>query len=776
MSMIRRRLRFFKIRRIITLILSLAVLVVIFDRYIFPLPEDRLHKPSATFVYGRDEILIGAYISSDYFWRKPVALEDISPLLQKSVLACEDRWFYYHPGVNIVSLISAAIDDIKAGKIVRGGSTITMQVARMMEPRRRTVIAKAIEILRSFQLELHYSKKELLEIYFNMAPYGGNIEGVGAASHFYFGKRPLELTASQAALLTSIPNSPNVLRPDINAKSGIKVRDRVLGVLRKRGIISEAVYSEALDEEIIPCKIVPSHIAPHFARDLAMNNKGESEIISTLDSRIQNICRGVATKYRDDLLSRGISNAAIVVLKNSSGEVMAMVGSLDYDDSVHQGQVNGATAPRSPGSALKPFLYAMALDKGLISPNAMLEDLPIYFAGYSPENYDREYRGAVSAGDALRLSLNVPAVSLLSQVGQPDLYRLLRTGGLSTLFRKDYEYGLPIVLGSCEVRLIDLVTLYSAFGRNGRYIPYQTELYEPTGKTEQIFSPGSTYIVSEILSEVQRPDFPSSWEYSPNIPRVAWKTGTSYGRRDAWSIGYNPEYTVGVWVGNFRGEPSSYLVGADAAAPMLFEIFTTISSGNVGWFDLPSCVSTRLVCSSSGAPAGEYCASTVEELYIPGISSVRSCGIHQGILVDSLSGIRLCRFCSGGKHPVTRVYECWPPKMATWLVKAGRVITPIPEHNPDCTGTYAGDRPVIVSPVDDVVYVIRNHMPLEEQEIKLEASVATGVRSIFWFVDGELCGRVKPGEQLFYLPQAGSHKVICSDDEGRSTTITLCVE
>ena len=770
------RLRFFIIRRIITLILSFTILVVLLDRHVFPLPDDRLHRPSATFVYSRDENLLGAYISSDYYWRRPVALKDIAPLLQKSVLACEDRWFYYHPGVNVISLISAAIDDIKAGRIVRGGSTITMQVARMMEPRRRTVMTKTIEILRSFQLELHYSKKELLEIYFNMAPYGGNIEGVGTASHFYFGKRPLELSASQAALLTSVPNSPNALRPDINAGSGIKARDRVLGVMRRRGIISEAMYREALDEEIISCKIAPSRIAPHFARDLAISNKGKSEIISTLDSRIQNISRGVAAKYKDDLSSRGISNAAIVVLENSTGEVMAMVGSLDFDDSAHQGQVNGATAPRSPGSALKPFLYAMALDGGLISPNTMLEDLPVYFAGYSPENYDRKFRGAVSAADALRLSLNVPAVSLLSQVGQPDLYRLLRTGGLSTLFRKDYEYGLPIVLGSCEVRLIDLVTLYSAFSRGGRYIPHRAELSRPAGKTEQIFSRGSSYIISEILSEVRRPDFPSSWEYSPNIPRVAWKTGTSYGRRDAWSIGYNSEYTVGVWVGNFRGEPSSYLVGADAAAPMLFEIFNAISPGNAAWFDPPSSVSTRLVCNVSGAPAGEYCPSTVEELHIPGISPMRPCGIHRGVLADSLSGIRLCRFCSEGKHPVTRVYECWPPKMATWLVKAGRVITPIPEHNPDCTGAYAGDRPVIVSPVNDVVYVIRKHVPLEEQEITLEASVAAGARNIFWFVDGDLCGRVKPGERLFYLPRAGLHKVICSDDEGRSTTITLRVE
>ena len=770
-------MHFLSFRNIIAIIVSIILLLILLDRVIFPLPKERLHKPTATFVYSRDKNLLGAFISSDYYWRKPVALKDISPLLQKSVLSCEDRWFYYHPGVNLFSLFSAAIDDIKARHIVRGGSTITMQVARMMEPKERTIGSKIIEILRALQLEMHYSKREILELYFNLAPYGGNIEGVGAASYFYFGKTPLELTASQAALLTSVPNSPNNLRPDINLRASLAARNRVLGVMYQRKVISKAKYREALDEEIVSRKITPPLLAPHFTRDLALDNLGKTEIVSTLDLKIQNICEGVAQNYKADLLSRNITNVAAVVIKNQTAEVLAMVGSLDYNDRGHQGQVNGATAPRSPGSALKPFLYALALDKGLISPNSILEDLPVYFAGYSPENYDKEYRGAVSAADALRLSLNIPAVSLLSEVGQPEFYKLLKSGGLSTLFRKDYEYGLPIILGSCEVRLIDLATLYSSLARGGNYIPYHTKLHELPGASTNLFSSASSYIISEILTELQRPDFPSSWEFSPNIPKVAWKTGTSYGRRDAWSVGYNPEYTVGIWVGNFTGEASPDLVGADAAAPMLFEIFNSISARNdAGWFAQPSSVSSRLVCSVSGAPPNEYCPSTVEELYIPGISPMSQCEIHKGVLVDSLSGYRLCRFCADGKPAITRVFESWPPKMATWLVKAGRVITPIPEHNPQCTGTYAGEKPVIISPVDDVTYIIRKYVPLSEQEITLEASVASSARTIFWFVDGELFGKVRPGEKLFYMPQTGDHKLVCSDDEGRSKSITIKIE
>ncbi len=341
----------------------------------------------------------------------------------------------------------------------------------------------------------------------------------------------------------------------------------------------------------------------------------------------------------------------MVILKNSTCEVVSMVGSANFNDVAHQGQVNGATSPRSPGSALKPFLYAMALDKGLFSPSSLVEDLPVYFGGYSPENYDKEYRGAVSMAEALRLSLNIPAVTICSKVGQDDFYRLLKSGGISTLYRKDYDYGLPIVLGACEIKLVELSALYSSLARDGIYIPFKTELATESGDTTKLFSPGASYIISEILSELERPDFPSSWEFAPDIPKVAWKTGTSYGRKDAWSIGYNPDYTVGVWTGNFSGESSPDLVGAGAAAPILFEIFESLGNGrSAGWFSQPSDVATRTVCAVSGLPPNPNCPTTITELYLAGVSPVQTCEIHKMILVDSVSGYRLCRFAPGVKR------------------------------------------------------------------------------------------------------------------------------
>ncbi|NLI16684.1 MAG: penicillin-binding protein 1C [candidate division Zixibacteria bacterium] len=753
-----------------------VLIIIISDKFIFPLPLDQLYKPSATFIYSRDRTLLGAYISSDSYWRKPLKLSDISPLLQKSVLVCEDRWFYYHPGVNPVSLIQAAYDDIKAGKIVRGGSTITMQIARMMEPKSRTLKAKIIEMLRAFQLELHFSKKELLELYFNMAPYGGNIEGVGAASYFYFGKPARELTASQAALLTSIPNSPQALRPDINLANSLNARKRVLGVMRANKIISENDYREALDEEIKGKKYKLPNIAPHLCNELLAKYRGSPEITCAVDLKTQSICEAVVNNFKGSLAMKGINNIAVVVIKNSTAEVVAMVGSCDFYDIQHEGQVNGATAPRSPGSALKPFVYGMALDKGLVSPNMVIEDVPAYYSGYTPENYDRQYRGAVSVADALRNSLNVPAVHICAKVGQKNFFALLKKGGLSTLTRKDSDYGLPLILGSCEIELLDLTTLYSCLARGGVYKKYHYLLDESSVDSVRLFSPAAAYILAEIMSELERPDFPSSWEFSPNIPKAAWKTGTSYGRKDAWSIGFNPTFTVGVWAGNFNGEPSPDLVGAEAAAPILFEIFRLIDTGSARrWFAEPITVDTRKVCAVSGMPPGPHCAATVDELYIPGVSPVTTCTIHKEILIDSLSGYRLCRYCSSGKHVKHVVYEDWPPKIATWLVKSGHAIAPIPEHNPDCTGTYAGDRPVINSPTEDVTYIIRGHIPLADQGITLEASVAAGSKKIYWFIDGELYAEAAPGQKVFYVPVPGSHKLVCTDDEGRSSSLIFTV-
>ena len=753
-----------------------GAIVFISDRWIFPFPYDRLYRMPATFVYDRQGTLLRCFLSTDQFWRKPAKLEDISPLLIQSVLAREDRWFHYHPGVNLFSLVQAAVDNIRAGKIVRGGSTITMQIARMIEPKPRTIKSKIVEILRTLQLELHYSKDELLTFYFNLAPYGGNIEGIGAAAYFYFGKSPGELTPAQAALLTAIPNSPNSFCPGENMADCYNLRDRVLGVMKSKHIISQEQYADARLEEIPSRLISPPLLAPHVTRDLALANPGRPEIVTTIDSHTQEICEKILNSHKAELQMKNIHNASVVVMDVKSGEVLAVIGSLDFFDEKHSGLINGSMAGRSPGSALKPFLYALAFDRGVISPSEFVEDLPVYYSGYSPQNYDDVYRGVVSAADALKMSLNVPAVNICARVGLKEYFGLLKRGGLTTL-RGDYlDYGLPFVLGACDIKLIELTNLYRTLANGGIYSRYRLIYGDDHGEYDTLFSESSCYILSEILADLARPEFPSSWEFSDNIPRIAWKTGTSYGRRDAWSMGYNPKYVVGVWVGNFSGEPSPELVGAETAAPILFDIFTSLNAKSKNnWFGQPHGVGIREVCGVSGKPPGAYCPATIEALYIKDVSPVQSCEIHQPFMVDRKTGNALCRFCSEGKQVENMVCERWPAEISSWFEKSGVRLADIPPHNPDCRGVSGGDRPIINSPRPDVTYVLRDYLPADQQGILLDVSVAGGASYVFWFIDDVLFKSVLPGEKIFYIPEIGHHSIVCSDDQGRSTAMELIV-
>jgi len=743
---------------------------------IFPLPTDKLHRPLSTFVYSRDGRLLNCFTSSDRFWRKPVPLERISPNLIRSVIACEDRWFYWHPGFNPVSLVSAAIDNLKAGRYVRGGSTITMQIARMMEPKPRTIPNKLIEILRAVQLELTCSKKQLLEIYFNLAPYGGNIEGIGAAAYMYFDKSPDTLSIAEAALLTAVPSSPSQFRPDRDPKTCLNRRNRVLRYLLDNDVISRSDYEQALTEELPHRRVAASVTAPHFCQSIVAARPGVPEIGSTIDFKLQTTCEQLALGYHGELMQKGINNLSVVIIDNRTGDLLAMVGSPDFGDVANHGQINGALAPRSPGSALKPFVYALGFEKGIISPALRVEDLPANYAGYIPVNYDNEYHGVVSVGEALIQSLNVPAVNLTSGVGLKEFHDLLRRGGLTTLNRRYFEYGLPLVLGSGEVTLLELTNLYATLARGGRYLPVRLTKEDAIAQPTGLLTPEACYLVTEILTELKRPDLPASWEFTADMPKVAWKTGTSYGRKDAWAIGYNPDYTVGVWAGNFSAEGSVAIVGAETAAPLMLDIFSQLcADGDRQWFPRPKGISTREVCAVSGQVAGDDCPERILEPYIPGVSPMEPCAIHKKILVDTRTGYQVCRWCDDKKHTETRIYEDWPPRLAAWMASKG-IISLIPAHNPQCRQVFAGDKPVITSPEDKAVYIFRPSVPLQYQKILFEASSSADNRKLFWFLDGQLFSTTERENRVFYEPKQGSHQLMCVDDYGRSSSIIFQVQ
>ncbi len=754
---------------ILTIYLALKILA-----WIIPLPEADLWRPSSTLVFDRDGGLLHVYLSTDDMWRIQTPLNQISPYLQKSLITYEDRWFYLHPGINPFALFRAVRQNHRSRKIISGGSTLTMQIARMMEPKKRTLVNKSLEALRAFQLELRYSKRQLLEVYFNIAPYGGNIEGVAAAAWLYFGKEPSQLSLSEAALLTVIPNSPNANRPDLHPKQAVIGRNLVLKQLLNQQQVSLKEYREAAAETINFSRQDLPKVAPHFCRDL-MLKYNQARLYTTLNRHYQQIAEDLLRIHLNRLAAEGITNGAIVVIDNETHEILSMVGSGDFYDDYNNGQVNGATAPRSPGSALKPFIYGLAIEKGLISPAHYLEDVPTDFSGYAPENYDRTFNGMISARAALERSLNLPAIALEQALGEKGLYWLLHEANVASL-RSRNHYGLSIAIGGCEINLLDLSILYSCMASGGQLVRPRSLKAERESAAVEIFQPGTAYIITDILTGLRRPDLPSCWEFS-SLPQVAWKTGTSYGHRDAWSIGYNPRYTIGVWVGNFNGKGARNLVGAEVAAPILFELMNSICRNRqIPWFSQPPSVETREVCGLSGQLPGPHCPTLVREYYLPDRSPDKICECHYVVEVDLATGFRLPPGYGGDRKSKTKVYVQYPPKVGTWMDSCGFKVDRLPELLPDWQGLLPGTAPIIRSPSLDCQYRLREGIPLQFQKICCEASVGSDVQRIFWFIDGKLLGVVKPGERCFYTPEVGKHKLVCQDNLGRCTEVDLIIE
>ncbi len=827
--------------------LSIIVLFTIMN-WCFPLPKARLHPPSSRIVLDRNGEWLRAFLAADGMWRfshqssvissqlrgdlvgQDPSLTDNrkpkteSPWLHEAMLTAEDRWFYYHCGINPVSMATALYDNVKAGEVVRGGSTITMQLARLMEPKARTVPNKLIEMFRAIQLELAYSKSEILNFYFNMLPYGGNIVGTGAASRFYFNKPQHAISLGEAALLAAIPNAPERLRPDRFPENARHARAKVLDRLRTRGQISEQQWQEALREPI-PTKRYPLPFkAPHLSRILVKKNRWHTEttadgrIYTTIDAEVQETAVRILREYLNvstagivdsrRLQSHTASTGAIVVMDTQSRQVLAMVGSHDFFDQSALGQINGTLARRSPGSTLKPFVYALGIEQGLITPETLLFDVPVTYSGYEPVNYDSTYNGYVTARQALARSLNVPAVNLHARLKNRTLHAFLKRAGISTLAPAK-KYGLSMVLGGCEVNLLELTTLYAGLANMGEFAPYQIvssgqqsenllaegfRSLKAKGYSQRLLREETSFIITEMLTTSQLPvntvKNPEAFEMTMNLPKIAWKTGTSYGHRDAWCIGYSPKLTIGVWLGNFDGKGAPMLSGTDAATPVLFALFTALTGQDTHrWYTTPEQLKTREVCALTGAPPSPHCPTRKNDVYIPGISPVKACAIHKRIYVDEVTGHSLCSHCrnlptTGENHSQdaprqhdtnvqTKIFEEWPAEAATWLAKNGFAMPVLPTHNPLCTGTIAGTAPVILSPTEDTVYYIRDGVPLAQQKIQLSASASNRTQELFWFLDGELIFKGNAEQPYWLTPIKGEHVITCVDAEGRSASRPL---
>jgi penicillin-binding protein 1C len=700
-------------------------------------------------------------------------LEEISPELIRAIVEKEDSWFHWHFGLNPVSIVRALYKNLTRGEKISGASTITMQVARLLEPKDRTYWNKIIEVFRAFQLELRYSKKEILEIYLSLLPFGGNIEGVKSAAYIYFDRPPDKLSLAQSILLAVIPNDPNSLRLDRSNDEIIKKRNYWITKFKNENLFTQSNLNDALEEPVETNRFEIPTIAPHFC--YFIKERYNKNIIKTkLDISIQQTAENILLRHVKRIFYKGITNGAVLIVDNKNSSVVGYCGSADFYDDGSFGQVNGITAVRSPGSTLKAALYAYAFDKGTLTPQMKLADIPIDFNGYQPENYDLKFYGNVSAEFALVNSLNIPAVSLLQNTGSTNFINLLESCGFEKIQELKDKLGLSLILGGCGVTLEELTRLFSSFASRGKLYPlvYDQSDSEFQDGTE-IFTEASSYLIADILSGMNRSDVANLSNYS-KLPRFAWKTGTSYGKRDAWAIGFNPNYTIGVWIGNFNGRGSPNLSGAEVAVPLLFDLFNAIDyDADVKWFDIPKDLFSRKVCSESGLLSTQYCKKVIDDFAIQDNSHNEMCNIHKPVYVNLDETIQYCTECLPANNYNKVVYTIYQPEMTVWFAENNYNFSSPPPHNRNCNAKFSEAGPRILSPTEDYEYFIEEN---SNQEIVLLAASDGRVNTHYWFVNDAYFAKTKPGEKIFLKPETEELKITCLDDKGRDESIKVSIK
>ena len=753
--------------------------------------------PYSTIITARDGSILHAFLSRDDKWRMYAELSEITPTLRDAILFKEDKYFRYHPGFNPVAMLRAAGRNLLTGRRTSGASTITMQTVRLLEPRDRTYGNKLLELFRAVQLEVHYSKDEILQLYLNLIPYGGNIEGLKSASLLYFGKPPVLLSLAELTTLTIIPNRPSSLRLGVRNALIVQERNRWLDRFRRATLFDEEILTDAQNEPLKAYRREAPQLAPHLARRLRAENPNTPIVRSTLNPTIQATAEQLILRYADRIRAVNIHNAAVLVVDNKTREVVAYVGSSDFTNAFDGGQVDGIRAVRSPGSALKPLLYGLAFDAGVITPKTKLADVPTNFGNYEPDNYDRRFNGPVTAEFALANSLNIPAVALLKEIGTSTLIATLQKAGFSAIKKQKKDLGLSMILGGCGVTLEEMTRLYTALANGGKLNELKTKAppapeggatgdsnsgaskAPPSGAGGAILSPEAAYLVTHTLTQITRPDLPNNFDNSYHLPRIAWKTGTSYGRRDAWSMGYNQRYTIGVWVGNFSGVGVAELSGANTATPLLFQLFNVLDyNSSTGWFRAPGSASklaSRVICPETGDVPGEFCTNPVIDQFIMGVSRYRPCQHRKAAFTNAAGTVSYCAQCRPDSGVVRRAYPNLSPEVTAFYQTRHIPFEALPPHNPACERLFrsaglAG--PQITSLNNGSEYYIN---PSQSVEMELSCQAANDVQMVFWYLNDKLYRKASPTEALFFKPIPGKLKISCADDKGRSSDIRVLV-
>ncbi|MGN6416650.1 MAG: penicillin-binding protein 1C [Pseudobacter sp.] len=749
-----------------------AFLLFLLLNRIFPVPDN---VDYSTIITDNKGEVIHAYLTKDQQWRMKTELEEISPLLRKTIIEKEDRYFYYHPGVNGAAILRAMTKNIFRMKRTSGASTITMQVARALEPKRRTYFNKLREMFRACQLEWKYSKDEILQLYLNLVPYGGNLQGVKSASTLYFKKNPDHLSLAEITALSIIPNRPSSLVMGKNNDKIVEERNRWLRKFAADKVFTEKEIEDALDEPLNATRQEAPKLIPHLAYQLQKNG---SDIIHTnIELNTQLKIEKIVEDYSRSLTLKNIRNAAVVIIDNHTHNVITYLGSANFYDTTDGGQVNGAKAIRQPGSTLKPLLYGMCIDEGLLTPKTVMTDVAVNYGGYAPENYDKQFNGFVTMEYALEHSLNIPAVKGLQWLGKDKFIQALSSCDFMQVRKDQKKLGLSLILGGCGSNLQELTGLYTIFANDGKYIRPNYTKPDTTRNaviSRKILSPAATYMINETLSKVNRPDFPLNWQSTERMPRIAWKTGTSYGRRDAWSIGYNKNYTVGVWVGNFSALGIPELSGANVATPLLFRIFNTIDyDSDQEWFTQPKDVEVRMVCSETGMPPSDHCSSTVTDYFIPLISGTQTCSNQEEMAVSPDEKMSYCKTCQPESGYKKKWYKIVSPEIQHYFDEHHIMYVQIPPHNPNCERVFAGGAPVITFPKNGAEYLISKKNP---EPLQLTCNVGNDVGKVFWYIDDKFYKAADVKSKQFFIPAEGPVKISCTDDKGRNRNIWIRVK
>ncbi|WP_283780630.1 peptidoglycan glycosyltransferase PbpC [Pseudomonas sp. PIA16] len=653
-----------------------------------PLPGDDL----ARVVLAEDGTPLWRFADADGVWRYPVSVDQVSPYYLEALLTYEDRWFYQHPGVNPFALARAAWLNVSGGRVVSGGSTLSMQVARLLDPHSRTLGGKLRQLWRTLQLEWHLPKQQILEIYLNRAPFGGTLQGVAAASWAYLGKPPSQLTRAEAATLAVLPQAPSRLRPDRHPGRAQKARDKVLRRLDDYQVWPHVAIQEALEEPLLLAPRQEPALAPLLARRLNRNDSPPL-IRTTLDAGLQRRLEDLLLSWRARLPER--TSAAILVVEEQNMAVRAYLGSVDLNDERRFGHVDMISAVRSPGSTLKPFLYGMAMDAGLIHSESLLQDVPRRYGDYRPGNFSSGFSGPVAASSALATSLNLPAVQLLEALGPKRFDGQLRNGGLGLLLPAAAEPNLSLILGGVGSRLEDLVAAYSAFARVGNSANLRLQPDDPLYE-RRMMSPGAAWIIRKILSGQARPDRDPTAELVQR-PLLAWKTGTSYGFRDAWSIGVGPRYLIGIWIGRPDGTPVPGQFGLASAAPLMLQVHDVLVNrdsqrGIVAPVQpVPGNVGVAAICWPLGQPMARHdpnCrrqrfAWTLDNTTPPTLQAQDQplgTGLWEKVWVNA-QGLRVDARCPGAQ---ARDIALWPAALEPWLPPGERRQARLPAGDQAC--------------------------------------------------------------------------------------------